>query len=108
MIITIGKYNGKSIEELLLKTPNYIIWMLGLEDPNGEMPFVIEEARKLIDIFDMKRFVDPCHGQGCSQPAIRCTVEPVSLRPTVWCNSCLEDGLPRTQSPWMGSYGRDL
>lgn len=93
MRMTFGKRKGMTIEELVLRDPNYIIWMLGLEDPQGEMPFVCEEVRKLIDIFDRKRFVNPCQGRDCPKPATRCTVSHHGLVPIVWCDTCVRQGI---------------
>lgn len=55
-----GKHSDKSIEVLLLKDPDYVFWMLDLEDSAGSMARACAEASRLIAIFDEKPMLGTC------------------------------------------------
>ena len=87
MIVTFGKYDGKLVEQLLIRDPSYIIWMLAQKAPGKAMAEVCDEARRLIEIFDAKPFVVPCSGEDCKHTATRCSVyREVNLQ--CWCDQC--------------------
>src|SRR5688572_23983774 len=89
MQITFGKHKGKSIEEVLLKHPDYIHWMLQQDNSYGAMKALQEETIRLIDVFDSKPFVEPCHGRNCTRIATRCTVYRDAVdNPYWWCDNC--------------------
>ena len=86
--LTFGKMLGKTVEELLLKEPDYIVWMLRLENPQGKMVEVVREAKRLIQIFDAKPFIYPCVGQKCEKLAAYCTVTRQAIQLVPWCDTC--------------------
>ena len=87
MIITFGKFVNKTVEEIIIRDPDYIAWALRLETPRGEMQAVCVEARRLIRAFDRKPFTAVC--SECKRTATRCSVYR-GLNPCLqfWCDDC--------------------
>lgn len=88
MILTVGKHRGKSVEEVVLKDPSYIAWMLSQADPSEALAQACDEARQLIGTFNGKPFVKKCSGDGCDEMATRCTVYGPNVNPWYWCDKC--------------------
>jgi hypothetical protein len=90
MTLSFGKHCGKPIEALVLKEPDYIMWMLGIEAPSRRMLDARNEAARLIAIFDQKPILSPCRGSGgtCPNPATYCTVYGEAVQPVFWCDTC--------------------
>jgi hypothetical protein len=89
MEINFGKHAGKSVEILLLKKTDYIVWMLLQKNATGQMASAQKEARRLIAIFDQKPFVKTCYGHNCNNAATRCSVYNINVQgPYWWCNTC--------------------
>lgn len=83
-----GKHQGRFVEELILKEPEYIRWILDIANPRGSMLEVVEAAVRLIGLFDAKPLIKPCRGAGCGKPATRCVVYGQTLSLSFWCNDC--------------------
>ena len=89
MIITIGKYKGKSVSEVVLKHPQYVQWVLEQTDATGQLKTIRNEMIRLISIFDSKTFTKKCRTENCDQPATRCSVygeDYIGLY--WWCDKC--------------------
>src|SRR5690348_4053546 len=88
MLVTFGKHQGRTVEELVLKEPDYVVWMLMQPNPAGAMARTCHEARRLIGVFDDKPFLGPCSGRDCPRPATRCSVYGQNIQPVCWCDDC--------------------
>jgi hypothetical protein len=88
MKIPFGKHKGKSLEHLLLVHPGYIIWILDRPNATDSMKEVQEEARKLITIFNKKRFVVKCNRAQCTRTATRCAMDRKTRKLYYWCAHC--------------------
>jgi hypothetical protein len=88
MLIQFGKHWGKSLEHVLLRDPDYVLWMLKQKEPSGPLARALREARRLIAVFDAKPVVRKCRGTGCRKPATRCSLYPANPRPLWWCDGC--------------------
>ena len=89
MLVTFGKHQGKTVESLILKEPDYIKWVLEQASPSGGLARVQTEALRLIGIFDQKPITRDCMGHGCKRPAVRFTAyarNSADLYP--WCATC--------------------
>jgi hypothetical protein len=86
MQIVFGKHAGTTFEDLVLKEPAYVVWMLNHPEHTGER--ACAEAKRLLDIFDKKPFITPCSGSGCNNQATRCSLYEESIQPRWWCNKC--------------------
>lgn len=88
MIITIGKeHKGKSVEIVVLKEPDYTMWVLHKEDAGQQLAFIQKEVRRLISIFDSKPFTCKCYG--CQRStATRFSLAHPSPSPYWWCDKC--------------------
>jgi len=87
MIISFGKYRDKSVEWLVLNTPDYVKWTLERSAPTGPLAAVKAEALRLISIFDSKPIVKPC--DNCLNTATRFTgYEGNSYTFYAWCETC--------------------
>lgn len=87
MIVRFGKHSGKTVEEIVLRDPDYVAWLLRQETPRGQMEAVCAEARRLIWIFDGKPFAARC--SSCEATATRCSIyrgPNHGLR--CWCDEC--------------------
>lgn len=88
MSITFGKYRGRSVAEVVLKDPSYIVWMLREGDPGETLAKVCEEARHLIAIFNGKPIAKKCGGDGCNDTATHLTVYGGNVNTRFWCDNC--------------------
>lgn len=88
MQVTFGKLKGKSVANVVLRHPDYIVWMLGKDTPSTQMAVVLREARRLIAIFDAKPFLANCFGSSCGKPAARFSVYRGGLLLYFWCGAC--------------------
>jgi len=87
MNITFGKYNGKSIERLILTEPDYILWILEQTTTMGPVAKIQPEVKRLMTIFDKKRLQNKC--LGCGKIATYCSAYMVNLRSLYWwCDEC--------------------
>lgn len=82
----VGVHKGKSMEELVLKEPAYVHWLLE-QTPSGALLAMKNEAKQLIAKFDAKPYVVPCF-ERCSRPATRLSVYLSNLAPYWWCSDC--------------------
>ena len=89
MNITFGIHKGKSIGSLVLKKPDYVHWLLPNVDCGAAMLAAIDEASRLIAIYNAKPIQKPCHGKNCTSQATCCTVYMKNVStPSWWCDSC--------------------
>lgn len=88
MLLTFGKHQGSTVAEIVLKESDYLIWMLGQQNPTGPMAQACAEARRLIAIFDDKPFLHQCMGHDCDAQATRITVYGQNIQPVYWCDAC--------------------
>jgi hypothetical protein len=88
MIIAFGKYQGKSVEWLVLNKPDYVKWVLEEPTrPGSALASAKAEALRLISIFDAKPILKPCNG--CSRTAIRFTgYQGNPWCYYAWCETC--------------------
>lgn len=86
--VDFGKFQGRFVEELILKEPEYIDWILRVPNPRGSMLEVVEAAVRLIGIFDAKPLIKPCRGTDCGKLATRCVVYGQTLSLSFWCDGC--------------------
>ncbi len=87
MQVTFGKHDGKSVEWLVLKEPDYIKWVLQ-QSASGKMLQVKTHAAALIKKFDAKPLLKTCRAEDCSEKATRVTVYLDNLLPVWWCANC--------------------
>lgn len=89
MIVTFGKHRGQSVGSLILKEPDYIVWLLSEKKLLGPALQAKNEAVRLIHLFDAKLFQKKCSGDRCTSLSTRCTVYQTSVsNPQWWCDSC--------------------
>jgi hypothetical protein len=86
--ISFGKHYGKSAELVVLKEPDYVDWMLGLDGATGRLPETRREVRGLVNEFDRKPILWPCQAPGCGNRATRCSLYQGGLQPRWWCEHC--------------------
>ena len=89
MQVTFGKHNGKSVGYLILKEPDYLMWLLKQPNSEGPMAKVKVEAIRLISIFNSKSFIRKCEGKNCQTPVSKYTTYTGSTSSlSYWCESC--------------------
>jgi hypothetical protein len=87
MIITFGKFRGRSVEWLVLNAPGYVKWVINQPAPAGPLIPLKSELLRLIDMFDAKRILEPCIN--CKSTAFRFTgYQGVSYELYPWCETC--------------------
>lgn len=86
MLLTFGKHQGRSVDEVVLKDPDYLLWMVRLPDPSDSMERVCDEARRLVGVFNSKPFLKTC--AACQASATRISVYPGNVTPMYWCDHC--------------------
>ena len=89
MIITFGKYLGTTYEKLLFEHPEYVLWMLNVENPAGLLVEAVQRVQKLIDKLDSIPVNRDCNDTGCLEKATRCCLSQSSPEPTWFCDKCL-------------------
>jgi hypothetical protein len=87
MQIYIGKHKGKSVEQIVLRHPNYIEWLLN-ESPSGELRKIQQHALVLLQHFDGKTMVRKCQGSDCNRQATRMASYKRSASLSLWCRHC--------------------
>jgi len=89
MLVTFGKHQGKAVETLLLKEPDYIKWVLEQPSPSGGLGRVQAEVLRLIAIFDRKPILGTCYKHSCNQPPIRFSAYAGNSEMLYqWCGTC--------------------
>ena len=87
MLVTLRKHYGRTVADVVLKDPSYIMWALGQPRPDDRLTAFRHEALRLIGIFDQKPFTCKCNR--CSHwTATRCTIYKDNPRPMFWCSGC--------------------
>lgn len=87
MKLTFGKHKGKSVEIVVLKEPEYAMWILSKEDADEPLAHIRKEVQRLINVFDSKPFARKCYG--CSRrTTTRVSLAPPSPSAYWWCDEC--------------------
>lgn len=102
MAIPFGKHRGLSVEVLLLRHPDYVVWMLAQEDASDLMARVQSRVRQAVAAFDRRPFVKRCGGSGCSRRATLCSVYCGTTQIRWWCEGCNPVGLRGMGSKLVG------
>lgn len=82
----VGVHKGKLVEELVIKEPAYVHWLLG-QSPTGGLLGMKIEAKNLIKKFDGKPYTVKCFNR-CGNPVARLSVYGDSIVPMWWCTNC--------------------
>lgn len=88
MVIPFGKHRGESAEHVMLKDPQYVMWVLAQTPETGAFARLAREFRRLIDRFDSLPIVAVCDEPGCDRPATCGTLHRGQCVPYWWCPSC--------------------
>lgn len=83
----VGIHKGKSMEEVVLKEPAYVHWLLG-QTPTGPLLAMKSEAKHLVQKFDKKLYTTKCWGRNCTNTATRLSVYLDNIVPHWWCDAC--------------------
>ena len=87
MKLTFGKHKGKSVEIVVLKEPEYAMWILRKERAGEPLAHIRKEVRRLINVFDSKPFTCKCYG--ChGNTATRFSLAHPSPSAYWWCDEC--------------------
>jgi len=86
MKLTFGKHKGKSVETIVLKNPDYAMWLLSKTDAGEPLSHIRKEIARLIRVFDSKSFVCKCYG--CYETATRFSLAHPSPSAYWWCDKC--------------------
>lgn len=86
MKLTFGKYKGMSVETIVLKHPDYAMWLLSKTDAGEPLAHIRKEVACLIRIFDSKPFVCRCYR--CHKTATRFSLAHPSPSVYWWCDEC--------------------
>jgi hypothetical protein len=87
MMIAFGKHAGKSLEYLILRQPDYVMWMLDQKAATDWFADAKRELRTLIASFDQKPMVIECYAD-CGNCATRGSVGRGFTLPYWWCDAC--------------------
>src|SRR5437764_815322 len=82
MLIKSGKYEGKALEEMILKRPDWVDSLVHKCPYNN----LVKHLEVLIDIFDSKPFVEKCCK--CKAKAKQASAYPDSSIIYFWCDRC--------------------
>ncbi|NNJ24347.1 hypothetical protein [Alienimonas chondri] len=88
MKITFGKYDGKTLEQILLTDPAYVRQILSVSDPDDDLKAVIAEAWRMIELFEAKPLTGMCYKINCGKAATRIFLYIGSPALTFWCDKC--------------------
>ena len=89
MIVSFGKHQGRSVEELVLREADYLVFGMWREsDSEWDILQVCKRASQLIAAFDGKPFVKPCSNPDCRRRVTRFTVYGPNIQPFFWCDHC--------------------
>jgi hypothetical protein len=89
MRVHFGKQKGKLVEELVIKNPDYVSWVLSVPNPTWALAALRDEAQRLIQLFDAKPFIRQCQGEGCANLACRLSVYVDNTSELMWwCAEC--------------------
>lgn len=88
MWMAFGRHSGRSVEAVVLKQPDYVVWMWEQRQPGSRLSAARAKARRLIQAFDAKPFVVPCSEHDCRRRATQFSVYDGSTRIVFWCRRC--------------------
>lgn len=87
MIVSFGKYEGKTAELLVLKHPDYVRWLKSQNDLKGAARALRDECVRLIAKFNSMSFIKPC--SGCKRASTRTTFYAGNVSDCYsWCSTC--------------------
>lgn len=89
MIINFGKkHKDKSTELVLLKDPDYVKWIISIDDPYGNLLNVAIDFTRLINLFDEKK-IKGKRCNKCNKRATRISLSKGGVRSLkTWCAKC--------------------
>jgi hypothetical protein len=89
MRMPFGRHEGKSIEIMVIKFPDYLQWAAGPRGPQEALAAELAEARRLVELLDQKEFTVRCFGKSCLSRATRLAIQHgCSSSAMPLCNSC--------------------
>lgn len=96
MKVGFGKHAEVDVRQLLLKHPDYVMWVLDQDEPKGALAALVPKLREYIRRFDAQPFTKSCHGtvagQKCTH-AVTCGTayhshSGLSVDLVWWCDEC--------------------
>ena len=90
MLVAFGEYGDLTVEQLVLKNPRHVSWVLWqIARERSQMAAVQPEIKRLIDIFNRKPINVKCHEEGCGKTAMLFTTDRRRfVEPFWWCDDC--------------------
>lgn len=88
MKLDFGRHRGRSVASLVATEPDYLVWMLRLDDPSPRMTELRDEAHRLIRLANEAPWAERCP---CGREALHAEVRRhagVVLGLRVVCDSC--------------------
>lgn len=73
MLITFGKYDGKTSQEIVVKHGSYAKWVLEESASSGQLGKLQADLKRLVRDLDAKPFTGKCSWKNCSRPVSRLT-----------------------------------
>ena len=104
-----GRHEGKLIELIILKYPDYINWLSRRAQSQG-LPWLYTYIHNCITAFDALPFVSRCRGsidgRRCANPVTRFTLYPNAMTPYCWCATCdpYQQGAAKTLTEATGYH----
>ena len=88
MFVPFGKYYGKSLATMVIKHPDFVLWLRKQSAGSEMVALLANEASRLISVFDSKPILGNCYGHHCGQAATRCTAFRSHAMLYLWCDTC--------------------
>jgi len=89
MYFHVGKYGGKSVEQIMFTDPSYIDWILNKQSLTGPLERAKLHIGSLIKKFDAKPFIKvKCRSGTCNNSVTEFTVYFNNIAPVWWCSTC--------------------
>ena len=86
MKVGFGKHSDREISWVVVKMPDYVVWMNSEKRKGEGLARALAEAKRLIQRFDSKPFVKKCCS--CQEAATNCSVYLENVQPMWWCDNC--------------------
>jgi hypothetical protein len=104
--LTFGKHEGKSVEVVVLKEPEYAMWIFRKEDASGPLADIRKEVLRLINVFNSKPPTRNC--SGCNlKMATRFSLASYTTGPYWWCDECDPRSIVYYKSLTLGKTYQD-
>jgi len=110
MRLTFGKHSERTVAEIVLKEPDYLLWMLAQRATTDPLAEACKEAKRLLRVFDRKPFLRDCSHEGCANKATRITVYVQSILSQFWCDDCdpYSEGANAGKLQVISTYGQAI